>query len=204
MTRNKVWTNRSAQRGLKNRMRPAGFRKEERMLSSGTLRRARLCPARSVLRWGAEKESLGSLTVSVQQDIKSGPPFRLRIYAEYCHIVRKFLPQQCCLRGSNTTQVVHDNEFGMAAPKPFYRHHQPTANKPRRNVALWIYGPFRPIVPPFTHLPVQNATQKGSNHCVDGVLKIGNQLNGQQRKSAPFLSTQKPSDGDFFFPELRK
>jgi len=37
-------------------MLPAGFRKEERILSSGTPRRARLCPARPVLRWGAEKE----------------------------------------------------------------------------------------------------------------------------------------------------
>jgi hypothetical protein len=38
------------------RILSVGFKKEERMLSSGTLRRARLCPARSVLRWRAKKE----------------------------------------------------------------------------------------------------------------------------------------------------
>ncbi len=92
----------------------------------------------------------------------------------------------------------------MAAPNPLYRNHQPTINEKCRDLSLWIYGLFRPIKTPFTHLPVQNATQKGPNHCADRVLKIGDQLNGQQRKGDVILPTQKPGDGDFFFPEFRK
>ena len=92
----------------------------------------------------------------------------------------------------------------MAAPKSPYHHHQPTKNEPGRDVALWIYGRFRPIKSHLTHQPAGKTTKKGPNHCADGVLKIGNQLNGQQRKGAVILPTQKPGDGDFFFPEFRK
>ncbi len=173
-------------------------------MSSGTLRRARLCPARSVLRWGAKKESLGSLTVSVQQDIKSGSPCRVRSYTEHLHIVPKFLPRHYCFRGSDTTQVVQEHQFWMAAPKPPYHYYQPTINEPCRDLAIRIHGTFRAIKAHLAHLPASKTTKKGPNHCTGRVLKIGDQLNGQQRKSAFILSTQKPGDGDFFFPEFRK
>lgn len=92
----------------------------------------------------------------------------------------------------------------MAAPEPPYHHRQPTKNEPCRDLALRIYGRFRPIKAHLTHLPASKTTKKGPNHRVDRVLKIRDQLNGQQRKSAVMLSTQKPGDGDFFFPVFRK
>ena len=92
----------------------------------------------------------------------------------------------------------------MAAPEPPYHHRQPTKNEPCRDLALRIYGRFRPIKAHLTHQPAGKTTKKGPKHCADLVLKIGDQLNGQQRKSAVMLSTQKPGDGDFFFPVFRK
>jgi len=55
-----------------------------------------------------------------------------------------------------------------------------------------------------THLPARKAKKKDPNDCADRVLKIGDQLDGQQRKGALMRLTQKSGDGDLFFPESWK
>jgi hypothetical protein len=55
-----------------------------------------------------------------------------------------------------------------------------------------------------TRLPTGNAQKQGPDDCADSVLKIGDQLDGQQRKSLPTLLAQKAGNGNLFFPKFRK
>lgn len=53
-------------------------------------------------------------------------------------------------------------------------------------------------------MPAGNTQKECLDDCSNGVLKIGDQLDGQQRKGAFVLLTQKAGDGHLFFPEFRE
>jgi hypothetical protein len=144
------------------------------------------------------------MTVLVEQDVKQGPPCCLRIYAEHHEIVRKLLPGNSCLESLNATQIAKEHQFGMAAPEPGHNHHQPTKNEPRRHVALRVYRYLCSTKTCVTRLPTGNAQQEGPDDCVDCILKIGDQLDGQQRKGAFMLLAQKACNRHLFFPKFRK
>jgi len=144
------------------------------------------------------------MTVSIDQGVKRGPPFCLRVYAEPHKIVRKLLPGHGCLGRLNATQVVQEHQFGMAAPESGHNHHQPTKYEPRRHSALRVYRYLCPIKADLTRLPTGNAQKQGPDDCADRVLKIGDQLDGQQRKGTSTLLAQKAGDGNLLFPEFRK
>jgi len=92
----------------------------------------------------------------------------------------------------------------VAAPKSAQNHHQPTKYEPCGYSAFRGYRCLCPTTTDVTQLPTGNTQQEGPDDCVGSVLKVGNQLDGQQRKGALMRSTQKPGDGYFFFPESWK
>ena len=144
------------------------------------------------------------MAVSVEQDVKLKPSCCLIIYAENHKIVRELLPRYPCLVSLNATQIVQEHQFGMAASEPSYGHHEPTKNEPCRHAAVRIYRYLRTTETGFTHLPTGNTQKERPDDCVDRVLKIGDQLDGQQRKGASILLTKKPGDRDLLFPEFRE
>ncbi len=181
-----------------------GIWEKKKELLSETLLRPKLRLNRSVLRRGAKEKRLCSMTVLVKQGVKPGSPFCLRGYAENHKIVRKILPQNPCLGSLNTTQIVDVYQFPMDTPEPGHNHHQPINYKPRRYVALRVYRYFRTAETRLTHLPTGNAQKERPDDCVDRVLIIGNQLDGQQREGASILLTKKPRNGDLLLLKLRE
>jgi len=157
-----------------------------------------------VLRRRAKEKKPGAVTVSVEQDAKEGPPCRLRVYAESHKIISKLLPGHACLGSLNAAQIKQEHQFGMTAPEPSYNHHQPTKNEPCRHVAIRGYRCLCPPKARLTRLPTGNAQKQGPDDCADRVLKIGDQLDGQQGKGAFTLPTQKPGNGDLFFSKFRE
>jgi len=92
----------------------------------------------------------------------------------------------------------------MAAPESGHNHHQPTKNEPCCHVALRLYGYLRTTETRLTHPPTGNTQKERPDDCVNRVLKIGDQLDGQQRKGASMLLTQKPGDVDLLFLKFRE
>ena len=144
------------------------------------------------------------MAVSVQQDVKLRPPCCLRIYAETPQILRELLPRHPCFGGLNAAQIVKDNQFGMTAPESGHNHHKPTKNEPCCHVALRVYRYLCTTETRLTHPPTGNTHKERPDDCVNRVLKIGDQLDGQQRKGASMLLTQKPGDGHLLFLKFRE
>ena len=144
------------------------------------------------------------MAVSVEEDVKLRPPCCLRIYAENHKIVRELLPRNPCLVSLNATQFVKEHQFGMAASEPSYDRHEPTKNEPRCHVALRVCRCLRTTETRLSRPPTGNAQKERPDDCVDRVLKIGDQLDGQQRKGASIFLTKKPGDGDLLFSEFRE
>lgn len=55
-----------------------------------------------------------------------------------------------------------------------------------------------------SHLPAPDTQEQGSHHGIDCVLKVGNQLDRQRRKSPPASAADKPRNRNAFFLELRE
>lgn len=144
------------------------------------------------------------MTVSVEQGVKQGPPFRFRGYAENHKIVCKLLPRYPCSGNLNATQIVDAHQFRMAKPEPGHNYHQPINYEPRSHVALRVYRCLCTAETRLTHPPVGNTQKERPDDCVNRVLKIGDQLDRQQRKGASTRLTQKPGDGDLLFLKFRE
>jgi len=67
-----------------------------------------------------------------------------------------------------------------------------------------IYRYLRTTETGLPHLPTGNTQKERPDDCVDRVLKIRDQLDGQQRKGAFILLTKKPGNGDLLLPEFRE
>lgn len=144
------------------------------------------------------------MTVSVEQSVKQGPPFCFRGYAENHKIVRELLPRYPCPGSLNATQIVNAHQFRMAALESGHNHHQPTNYEPRSHVALRVYRCLCTAETRLTHPPAGNTQKERPDDCVNRVLKIGDQLDRQQRKGASTRLTQKPSDGNRVFLKFRE
>ena len=83
----------------------------------------------------------------------------------------------------------------MGPPKPADNGRQPKANQIRGHHTVRIHLHRGAIKAPLTHLPVSESQQHDSEHRIDRVLKIGHQLNRQQRKAALPPAAYKAGDG---------
>jgi len=92
----------------------------------------------------------------------------------------------------------------VAAPKSAQHRHQPTKYEPCGYSAFRGYRCLCPTKTDVTQLPTGNTQQESPDDCVGSVLKVGNQLDGQQRKRPLMPLTQKAGNGHLFFLKLRK
>jgi hypothetical protein len=92
----------------------------------------------------------------------------------------------------------------MTAAQSSQNRGQQEGHQPGGNQAIGVYlhrgTPKTPLAP----LPIAPAQKQCAQDRADRVLKIRDQLYGQERKSPLPLATQKASHGNPLFPELRK
>jgi hypothetical protein len=106
------------------------------------------------------------------------------------------MPEPATLRkGFNVTEIIKADKNPMGTPKPADNRCQPEANQIRGHHTVRIHLHRGAIEAPLTHLPVSKSQQHDSEHRIDCVLKIGDQLNRQQRNGALPPAAYKSGDG---------
>ena len=121
-------------------------------------------------------------------------------YEVTCH----FFPGPTLLPAADRAQVIKPNQRSVPSAKPAHNNCQPASNKPGGNKTFGVHADRRTKEALLTHLPALKCQKQGPDHRTDRILKVGNQLKGQEGKSPSPLPAAKASDGDLLFPELRE
>jgi hypothetical protein len=158
----------------------------------------------TVLRRCAKEKQPCTPAVSVNERLKQGPPTYLRLPAKTQKIAGCLLPGRSPMFGAYIRQVVKPSQHPMSPPKPKNNYCQPAGNQPRSHEALRVYRHRCTMKALLPHLPALDAQEQGSYRGIHGVLKVGNQLDRQRRKSPPASAADKTRNRNAFLPELRE
>jgi hypothetical protein len=93
----------------------------------------------SVLRRGPQEKEFGAPAVSVNEDVKHGPPADLRREAKTHKIASYLLPGRTSIGSADIRQVVKPSQDGVSTPKPEHYPCQPTGNQPRSYKAVRVH-----------------------------------------------------------------
>lgn len=150
----------------------------------------------TVLGRGAKKKPARCPAVSIHQCANQWRPSYGGIYAESQKVARYFMPNRgassCAF---NATKIIKPHKNPMGPPKPADNGCQPEANQIRAHHTVRIHFNRSAIEAPLTLLPISKSQQHDSEHRIDCVLKVGDQLNRQQRKAALPPAANKSGDG---------
>lgn len=157
-----------------------------------------------LVRRDPEEKLMGGLAVGAHQLYPKGLPAALRFHAQSQKVASGLLPRDSFLGSADPRQIVKSSQHGVAAAESSQNSGQPKGDQPGGYQAFRIHlhrgAPKAPLSP----LPIAPAQKQGAHDRADRVLKIGDQLYGQERKGSLPLATQKASHGNPLFPELGK
>ena len=120
-------------------------------------------------------------------------------------VARHLIPERSTLRsGFNLTQIIKPYQYPMGTPKPTDNHCQPAGYQVRGDETVRIHLNRSPVETPLPHLPVLNTQKQGPDNGTNRVLKVGNQLDRQQRKGSAASSAQKTGNRNPILLETRK
>jgi len=80
------------------------------------------------------------------------------------------------------------NQRGMGSAKTFDDGHKPIRHQPWRNPAVRVHSLGRTMKATLPCLPKLHTQKQCANYGLHCILKIGNQLDWQQREGLPCLS----------------
>jgi hypothetical protein len=90
----------------------------------------------------------------------------------------------------------------MGTPESQHNHGQPAGDQPWGHQAVRVNGYRSAMEALLPHLPASDAQEQGSYHSVQGVLKVRDQLDRQERKGfTPFIA-EKAGNRNAFFLKL--
>ncbi len=150
----------------------------------------------TVLRGGAEKKPARCSAISIHQCAYQRRPANFRLYTKGKKVARCFMPEPAALRkGFNVTKIIKPDKNPMSPSKPADNGCQPEANQIRGHHTVRIHLNRGAIEALLTLLPIAKSQQHHSEHRIDCVLKVRNQLNRQQRKGALPPAAYKSGNG---------
>jgi hypothetical protein len=115
-----------------------------------------------------------------------------------CH----FFPGESPL--PDCAEVIKPHKHPVPPAKPSQNNRQPAGNEPRRNQTFLVHANRCAKEALLTHLPVLKCQEECPDHCTDRILKVGDQLDGQEGKGPSLFPAHKACNGDLLFPELRE
>lgn len=150
-----------------------------------------------MLRGCTKKKDSGASAVLVKERLKQRVPAALGPQAETEKIPGYLFPST--RRGRDIFQVVKLSQKWMGTPKSQHNHGQPAGDQPGGQQAVRVNG-YRSAIEAFLpHLPASDAQEQGSYHSVQGVVKVRDQLDRQERKgSTPFMAEKSGNRNAFF------
>jgi hypothetical protein len=92
----------------------------------------------------------------------------------------------------------------MGTPKPLHNDRQPAGNQPRSDLTVRIHRYRCAKETPLAHLPTPKTHKQRPHHRTDRVLKVGYQLDREQRKGPAVPWAQKARNGNSLLLEVRK
>lgn len=142
--------------------------------------------------------------VAAYQGQNRRPPAPLWSPTEGQKVACGLLPGHSPLRAAKAPQIVKSPQNRMPTAKPSKHCHQPAGNQPWGYLTVRIHRHHGAPKAPLAHLPISKTKQNRPNHRTHGVLKVGNQLDRQQRKSQPAPSAHKTRNRNPLLLEARK
>jgi len=135
----------------------------------------------ALLRRDSEEKSLRRPAVPVKRfPEQSSPKMELGVPSETEKIGRHLLPCPGPLRvNGNGVQIIPPSQHGMTALEPLKNRHEPTGHQPWGDQTLRIDLHRGAVETSLPRLPAFEAQKQCPQDCTQGVLEIGNQLNGQ-------------------------
>jgi hypothetical protein len=146
----------------------------------------------------------GSPTVLAQQPIKERPTAHPGLPAESQEVGPRLLPERNPMNATHSAQIIPPPQHRMGAAKPPENHFEPVDNQVRGHVAIRIYRYRCTKEATLASLPASITQKESPYHCAHRVLKVGNQLNREQRKGLPTPSAYKAGNGNPLLCEARK
>jgi len=155
----------------------------------------------TVLRRRAEEKLARYPAVTVHEVHQKGKPVNLRSHAKSCKVGRRFFPGPTAVYA---VQSVKLPQGGVATAKPLDDGYQPAGNQPWRHQAFWIHRLGCAIKALLPRLPTLHPQKQRPDHRTYRVLKVWDQLDGQQREGLTTLTAYKARYRYPLLLELRK
>jgi hypothetical protein len=152
----------------------------------------------------AEQKLCGSPAVSAQQPIERRYPGHPGLPAERQEVGPCLLPGHSPMNASYRTQIIPLSQHRMGAAKPPEHHLEPADKQVRAHVAVRVHRHRCAKEALSASLPGSIPQKQRPDHRAHRVLKIGNQLNGEQRKGFPTSSAHKAGNGNPLLGEAWK
>jgi len=131
-------------------------------------------------------------------------PWRQPPEAKDDEVCCRFLPWRILLPGAYRAEIVKPRKRSVSPAKPLQNHPKPAGNEPGSCQTVRVHLDRCPIESLLTTLPASKRQKQDADHRTDRVLKVRDQLKGQERKGPSLLPAQKPRNGYALFPEFRE